>query len=255
MTRISTDKGGTMIYDFDELSFQILGVLSIDHPKGLFKVKGRQYAALAYRVSGVAEFNFGEKLITSNPGDITFIPEDISYDVQHSGGNMIVIHFTDCNYHVPENISLNNNAYIGNLFAELHEKWEHRRPIHGTKAKIYTILELCYELNIHTHNSPLAEKAKQLIDENYSNPDFNIEVLAQKLYTSTPTLRRNFSDRFDISPKQYLLKVRLDTAAAHLSQDYSSVLEASRKSGFNDERYFSRIFKKRYGKSPSKFNK
>ena len=244
-----------MIYDFDELSFQILGVLEIDHPKGFFKVKGRQYAALAYRVSGVAEFDFGGKLITSNPGDIIFIPEGISYDVQHSGGSMIVIHFTDCNYHVAENISLNNKTYIGTLFAELHEKWEHRRLVHGTKAKIYNILELCYELNIKTHASPLAEKAKQLIDENYSNPEFDIEALTQKLYTSAPTLRRNFSDRFGIPPKQYLLKVRLDTAAAFLSQDFSSVIEASRKSGFNDERYFSRIFKKRYGKSPSKFNK
>lgn len=244
-----------MIYDFDNLSFQILGVLSIDHPRGFFRVKGRQYAALAYRVSGVAEFNFDGKLITSNPGDITFIPENISYHVRHSGGKMIVIHFTDCNYHIAENISLTNKTYVGNLFAELQESWEHRRSVHGTKAKIYNILELCYELNTRTHASPLAEKAKQLIDENYSNHEFNIEVLTQKLYTSAPTLRRNFSDRFGMPPKQYLLKVRLDTAAAHLSQDFSSVSEASRKGGFNDERYFSRIFKKRYGKSPSKFNK
>lgn len=243
-----------MIYDFDSLSFQILGVLSINHPKGFFYVKGRQYAALAYRVSGVAEFDFDGKLITSNPGDIIFIPEGTSYNVRHSGGKMIVIHFTDCNYHVAENISLTNKMYIGNLFAETQEKWEHRRSIHGTKARIYNILELCYELNIREHANLLAEKAKQIIDENYSNPDFNIEVLTQKLYTSSPTLRRNFSDKFGIPPKQYLLKVRLDTAAALLSQDYLSVFEASQKSGFNDERYFSRIFKKRYGKSPSKFN-
>ena len=244
-----------MIFDFDELSFQILGVLSIDHPKGIFRVKGRQYAALAYRVSGVAEFNFGGKLVTSNPGDIIFIPEGMSYDVKHTGGKMIVVHFTDCNYHMAENISLNNKTYLGILFEELCEKWENLRSINGTKSKIYNILELCYELNIQTHAFPLAEKAKQLIDGNYSNPEFTIEALAQKLYTSTPTLRRNFSERFGIPPKQYLLKVRLDTAAAHLSQDFISVLEASQKSGFSDERYFSRIFKKKYGISPSQFNK
>ena len=94
--------GGTMIYDFDELSFQILGVLSIDHPEGFFKVKGRQYAAFAYRVSGTAEFNFGEKRIISKPGDIIFIPDNISYDVDHSGGSMIVIHFVGCNYHISD---------------------------------------------------------------------------------------------------------------------------------------------------------
>jgi len=244
-----------MIYDFDELSFQILGVLNIDHPNGFFKVKGRQYAALAYRVSGTAEFHFGEKRVISNPGDIIFIPDNISYDVDHSGGSMIVIHFVDCNYHTAENISLNNSTYLNDKFAELLEKWEHHRSINGTKARVYEILELCYALNIKAHPSPLAEKAKQLIDEKYSDPEFNIELLTQMLYTSPSTLRRAFSDRFGISPKQYIMKVRLDTSAMLLSQDFLSVLEASKKSGFNDEHYFSRIFKKRYGKSPSHFNK
>lgn len=243
-----------MIYDFDELSFQILGVLCIDHPRGFFKVEGRPYAALAYRASGTADFNFGGKHISSVEGDITFIPQNVSYEVQHSGGMMIVIHFTDCNYHTPENISF-DNRYIYKLFTEMLENWEHRRSVYGTKARIYDLLELCYELNAKKRASPLAEKAKQLIDENYSDPEFNVERLNQMLFTSATTLRRVFSDRFGIPPKQYLLKVRLNTAAALLSQDFSSVLEASRKSGFNDERYFSRIFKSRYGRSPSKFNK
>lgn len=244
-----------MIYNFDTLSFQILGVLRIDHPKGFFKVKGRQYAALAYRVSGTAEFNFDGHRIISTPGDIMFIPQNISYDVQHSGGSMIVVHFTDCNYLVPENIPLGNQTYIESRFTELQKSWEHRRSINSTKAKIYEILELCYELNSKNHASPLAEKAKQLIDENYADPDFHIEALVQTLYTSAPTLRRIFADRFGIPPKQYLLKVRLDTAILLLSQDFSSVQEAAKRSGFNDERYFSRIFKKKYGISPSRFNK
>lgn len=244
-----------MIYNFDTLSFQILGVLHIDHPKGFFKVKGRQYAALAYRVSGTAEFQFGGKRIHSNPGDIMFIPQNISYDVQHSGGSMIVIHFTDCNYLVPENIPLGIQTYVGSRFAELQKGWEHHRSINGTKAKIYEILELCYELNSKNHASPLAEKAKQLIDENYADPEFSIDSLARKLYTSGPTLRRVFAERFGLPPKQYLLKVRLDTAILLLSQDYSSVLDAAKRSGFNDERYFSRIFKKKYGVPPSQFSK
>ena len=244
-----------MIYNFEPLSFQILGVLRIDHPKGFFKVKGRQYAALAYRVSGTAEFNFDGHRIISNPGDIMFIPQNISYDVQHSGGSMIVVHFTDCNYLVPENIPLGNQTYIESRFTELQKSWEHRRSINSTKAKIYDILDLCNELNSQNHASPLAEKAKQLIDEHYADPEFHIEGLAQTLYTSAPTLRRIFADRFGIPPKQYLMKVRLDTAALLLSQDFSSVVDAAKRSGFNDERYFSRIFKKKFGISPSRFNK
>ena len=90
---------------------------------------------------------------------------------------------------------------------ELNKNWEHNRSINATKAKIFDILELCFQLNVKTNASPLAQKAKELIDNNYADPEFNIEVLTQKLYTSASTLRRVFSDRFGIPPKQYLLKV------------------------------------------------
>ena len=241
-----------MIYDFERLQFQILGVLQVEHPSGFFKVRGRPYAALSFRVSGTGEFLFGEKNIVSNPGDILFIPENISYDVSYSGGTMIVVHFVECNYHIPENIVFHNSAYISEIFVKLLRDWESTHSVYASKAAVYSVMQFCYESHRKDAASQNAELAKQLIDSNFQNPKFNIEALVQMIYTSYPTLRRNFLKRFGISLKQYLLKVRFDTAVSMLSEGFLSVQEVAQKCGFDDARYFSQIFKERYGISPSK---
>ena len=58
-------KGGdqTMIYNFDNLSFQILTVDRFFHQKGFFEVNTRPYAALSFRVSGTGDFEIGTALV------------------------------------------------------------------------------------------------------------------------------------------------------------------------------------------------
>lgn len=243
-----------MIYDFEKLQFQILSVFNAEHRSGFFKVRGRPYAALSYRVSGTGDFVIGEKRIVSNPGDLLFIPENTSYDVSYSGGTMIVVHLTDCNYHIPESISFNNKAHVSEIFTQLVTKWEDTRSAHAAKAAIYSIMQFCCESNQKATIFQSAELAKQLIDNNFRDSKFNVESLVQMLYTSYPTLRRNFLKRFGISLKQYLLKVRLDTAESLLSEGFLSVQEVAEKCGFDDARYFSQIFKEKRGTSPSKIS-
>ena len=168
---------------------------------------------------------------------------------------MIVIHLSGCNYHSPENITVANSGYVHERFNSLLFEWESRRSVHKTKAEVYSLMQYFYDGNLVSGESTLAEKAKAVIDGNYQNSAFNIASLADTLYTSAPTLRRNFGERFGISPKQYLLKVRLDTAVSLLSEGFFSVQEVAKKCGFDDERYFSRIIKERYGRSPSKIAK
>ena len=136
-----------MIYDFDELTFQILGVLKSSHRSGFFNVRARPYASLTYRISGTAEFVFDRRKIVSNPGDLLFIPKNKPYDVSYSGGEMIVIHFSECNYDAPEGITVTNKSYIADKFSELVSDWEENRSVHGAKSAIYSIMQFCQKAN------------------------------------------------------------------------------------------------------------
>ena len=108
-----------MIYDFDELNFQILSVMKVDQPEGVFDVNGRPYAALSYRLSGRGDFIINGEKFSSETGDLLFMPAGASYKVKYSGGEMLVLHFFDCNYNTPESISLENVDYVN---SKLHRK-------------------------------------------------------------------------------------------------------------------------------------
>jgi len=87
-----------VIYNYDNLSFQILGVYPFFHKKGVFEVKARSHAALSFRVSGTGNFEIGTKRLVSKPGDVLFLPADTPYKVEYSVSTSIVVHLSHCNY-------------------------------------------------------------------------------------------------------------------------------------------------------------
>ncbi len=64
-----------------------------------------------------------------------------------------------------------------------------------------------------------------------------------------------FKETFGISPWNFLIKCRLDSSITLLTTTAFTIKEVAEKSGFTDEFYFSRVFKKQYGVPPQKFRK
>ena len=95
----------------------------------------------------------------------------------------------------------------------------------------------------------------EYMNERYHDPDYDISELCHKFYTSSATVRRRFSEGLNISPKQYLMKLRLDNAIDLLAEGNHSIRTISHMCGFADEKYFSRIFREKYGRAPSEINK
>ena len=95
----------------------------------------------------------------------------------------------------------------------------------------------------------------EYMNEKFSDPEFDITELCRKFYTSSATVRRRFSEGLHTSPKQYLMKIRLDAAIDLLAEGNHSVKTVALMCGFADEKYFSRIFREKYGRAPSEINK
>jgi AraC-like DNA-binding protein len=93
------------------------------------------------------------------------------------------------------------------------------------------------------------------IDANFCDPQINIEAMCTAAFVSVSSLQRAFSKHFGMSPKQYLIQLRMNHALELLTESEFSVREISSACGFTDEKYFSRAFKKRYGYPPSQLKK
>ncbi len=78
--------------------------------------------------------------------------------------------------------------------------------------------------------------------------------IAHQFAMSESTLLRQLKRLTGLSPLQYLQEVRLDEARRLLeNRACDSIAQVALKTGYNDPRYFSRIFRQQFGKSPSDF--
>ena len=83
--------------------------------------------------------------------------------------------------------------------------------------------------------------------------DIPVEEMADMMNLSRSHFTRLFSREMGMSPRMYLEDLRLKTAMGLLFKEQISVKETAALCGIYDVNYFCRLFKKRYGISPGKY--
>lgn len=98
------------------------------------------------------------------------------------------------------------------------------------------------------------ERLDKIVRKNLSKNDFKITDIAFELHLSERTFRNQVKLYTGLTPLGYLQKARLDQAMMYLQQNkYRTVSEVAYAVGFIDTKYFSKLFKKEFGKSPSNY--
>ena len=92
------------------------------------------------------------------------------------------------------------------------------------------------------------------IDQHYAE-DVTIEQLVKLFYISPYHLSHMFKQKTGYSFKQYILRRRIGEAQIRLVNTQDSVQAISEAVGFEDASYFSRIFSKYIGLTPSEYRK
>jgi AraC-like DNA-binding protein len=244
-----------MLYNFDALSFEILSIFRLRHENGSFSVKPRPYAALAFRLHGRGEFNIGGNREAFSAGDIIFLPADMPYKVKYSDSEMIVVHLMHCNYREAEIFHPENSALFRPAFLRLLEEWNENHSVNSAKSKIYDILEkMAGEKRKDLGGGPF-DACLSYMEAHFCDPNLGIGEICAVGFMSQSSLQRGFHERFGMSPKAYLSKLRLHRATELLLSGHPSVKEVAFACGFSDEKFFSRVFKEKYGFSPSQLKK
>ncbi|MDD6032780.1 MAG: AraC family transcriptional regulator, partial [Oscillospiraceae bacterium] len=98
------------------------------------------------------------------------------------------------------------------------------------------------------------DKAARYISHNFSR-DITIEDIADFVGISPSHLYRVFSQELGIPPTRFLTSYRINEACALLRGSGMSVSEVAASAGFRDPLYFSRVFKKIKGISPTAYER
>lgn len=241
-----------MIYD-ESLTFQVQSILLISHKEGIFDVKGRPFAALSFRKSGSAFFKIDGKRIVNEPGDMVYIPANTDYRVEYTAGDSIVVHLTDCNYNIAEKIETLSTKGIESRFLLLRSAWLDNHSANTAKSGIYGIFAILERERAEVKPDYDMQKCIEYLHRFYSNPGLSVEAVCNEIHMSRSSLQRKFIRYFGITAKEYILKLRMNKALDLLNEGGYSIKNISNLCGFEDEKYFSRVFKKRYGHSPASF--
>lgn len=109
------------------------------------------------------------------------------------------------------------------------------------------------ELGLNPMDQAFVEKATRLILDNLSDTDFTIDRLCREMAMSRTLFYGRLKTLTGQGPQDFIRLIRLEQAAQYLKQG-DSVLDVSMKTGFVNVKYFSTVFKKHFGVSPSKYD-
>lgn len=96
-------------------------------------------------------------------------------------------------------------------------------------------------------------KSIKIISEKYNDPQMNIEYLVDELAVSKSYLGRLFKKETTYTFHEFLTLYRMQKACEILKDPNIRVYEVAEKTGYKDQRYFSVVFKKYVGFTPSEF--
>jgi AraC-like DNA-binding protein len=97
----------------------------------------------------------------------------------------------------------------------------------------------------------LVTKIKNLIEENIDDPELSSSFICKELGLSSSKLYRKITELTDLSPNEFIKTIRLKKSAHLLRSRNYNVSEVADMVGFKDPFYFSKCFKKQFGRSPS----
>ncbi len=97
------------------------------------------------------------------------------------------------------------------------------------------------------------EKLKQVIDENLTNMDIDVEQLSKIMNMSRPTFYRKIKALSNLAPNELIHIARLKKAAELLSDGNYKVYEVASMVGYSLQTNFARDFHKQFGMSPSEY--
>jgi len=92
------------------------------------------------------------------------------------------------------------------------------------------------------------------IHDNISSP-LSVSELAKLEYLSPGRYRELFREATGSSPKDYIINLRINVASNLLTSTDMTVAQISAAAGIPDGRYFSRIFMRKTGKTPTEYRK
>ena len=231
----------------------ITNVFTVRLEKGdLLKMKNRSTFGLTLCHEGQITYIHNGTEIISDRDHAVFLPQGQSYTIRcDKSGSFPVINFTcqESLCHTVEGFSIQSAQFLLQNFEEMK-----RLPLDdNSRTKHISILyDIFYEISNQTSWGEISP-AVNYIHDHYHLASLTNGQLAEECKISEVYFRRLFKERFRISPKQYIIHLRIKKAKLLLAEDVMKIWAIAETCGFSNAYSFCRMFKKHTGLTPQAY--
>lgn len=109
------------------------------------------------------------------------------------------------------------------------------------------------ELQVESYDEKLMEKVMKVINDNISNPDLTVEMLASEVGLSRTHLHRKLKEITNQSSRTFIRNTRLRLSVKMIVDHKLTVSDVAMRLGFKSANNFSTSFKLLYGVTPSEY--
>lgn len=128
-------------------------------------------------------------------------------------------------------------------------------PLYDANQKIIGMTGISRDLALPDQRHPVFGKIAAAVRHLHENYDKQVAMaeLVELTGLSIAQLERNFRKIFSLTPRQMMVKIRLDAASGMLAETMQSITDVALACGYQDHSAFSRIFKATVGVTPSEY--
>jgi AraC-like DNA-binding protein len=138
------------------------------------------------------------------------------------------------------------------LKVRIRKLLEYREKLHEI-FKSNSSSELLRETEMPESDKSFLMKLVKAIEQNLENAELNAAFLEMEFCMSKMQLYRKLKTLTAMTPGEFIKHLRLKSAAQFLLSTNLTVTEIFYRTGFNNQSYFFREFKKRYNCAPNEY--
>ncbi len=207
------------------------------------------------------DYIFSDGKVLHNEGDeLVYLPKGSTYQVKiWEGGSCYALNFDADFSDEPFVMRLRDVESIRKAFHNATKRWEvfsDVREIVAMRSLYDIVIRMIAENDRGYHPSKNSEKlapALEAIKERFADNSLTVAELASLCGMSEVYFRKLFEAQFNLSPKDYLIRMRMKYAKSLLASGQFTVSKIAELCGYAEPCHFSREFSKFFGVAPSRY--
>ena len=214
---------------------------------------------LALHIDTDSVYTYNGERHPAKRGDIVYMPPLTPYTLQGTRNVILRVEFfcTSPLSEAPVLFTPQHPEAIERRFRKLLDCWNNAPDsLFRSMSAFYAILaDICAETAVQLAQplpAPVRE-AVQYIQHRFTDAALSVSAVAAAVGISESHFYQLFGEAMGVSPKQYILQLRIDHAKRLLSTQYYKVYEVAGQCGFADPKYFITAFKRVTGTSPQQY--